>query len=166
MTALAKEVQYIQNPALVAGLIWRYVCGYVEAHRTRDPTPLPLVFLVAPIVLYQQTEAIVAETQRASGLRAFAAKFGKSDFAKQDLLLGINQRALVLRSLTMDALRIALATRLLHLTEATLIPLSVTPAVAGIPKDVRRLLASAQKLGTWSGALTLHEVATTLKVRF
>lgn len=166
MSALTREVRNIQNPALGAGLIWRFVCGYVANHPTRDPAPLPLLFLVLPIVLHEETEEFVSGTQKASGLRLFAAKFGKAENLKQDLLLAIHDRMLALRCLSMESIRLGLATRLLHLDGATVIPLSETQAVAGIQSDVRRLMKSAEKLGAWCGLLTVHEIATVLKVRF
>ena len=166
MDALSKEVRNVQNPALGASLLWRFVCGYSAAHRTREPAPLLLLFLVLPIVLHEQTESFVQGTQKASGLRVFAAKFGKAEHAKQDLLLSINDRMLALRNLSLQSLRLALASRLLHLESARVVPLTETPAAAGVPREVRQLLSSADKLGEWCGALTLHEVATTLRVRF
>ena len=166
MNALTIEVRNIQNPALGAGLIWRFTCGYVASHQTHDPVPLPLMFLVLPILLHEQTEAFVQSTLRASGLRAFAGKFGKSENSKQDLLLAVHDRMLKLRDLSLDSIRLALATRLLHLDSAAVIPLSQTQAAAGIPADIRRMMKNAEKLGAWFGLLTLHEIATTLKVRF
>jgi ABC-three component (ABC-3C) system Middle Component 3 len=166
MSVLGKEVRNIQNPALGAGLLWRYVCGYVSGHPTRNPVPLPLLFLVLPLVFHEQTEYFVHSTQRASGLRTFAAKFARAENSKQDLLLAIHDRMLALRPLTLESFRLALATHLLHLDHSSVIPLSETQAVAGIPVDVRRLLRSAEKIGHWCGALTIHEVATALKVRF
>ncbi len=166
ISVLTNEVRNSQNPALGAGLIWRFVCGYVASHPTHDALPLPLLFLVLPIILHEQTEEFVKSTLQASGLRAFSAKFGKAENSKQDLLLAIHDRMLALRNLSMESIRLALATRFLHLDVATLIPLSQTEAVVGIPSDVRRLMKSAEKLGAWCGQLTLHEIATTLKVRF
>ncbi len=165
MSVLTREVRNIQNPALGAGLVWRFACGYIANHPTHEPVPLPLLFLVLPIVLHQKTEAFVRNTNRISGLRAFAAKFGKSENSKQDLLLAIHDRMLALRNLSMESIRLALATRLLHLDTATVIPLSQTEAIVGIQPDVRSLMNSAQKLGAWCGLLTLHEIANALKVR-
>jgi hypothetical protein len=166
VSALTQEVLNIQNPALGACLLWRFVCGYADSHPTRDHVPLPLSFLVLPIVLHEETEKFVYGTQKTSGLRAFTAKFGKTENSKQDLLLAIHDRMLALRHLSMESIRLALATRLLHLNAATLIPLSETQAAAGIPSDVRRMMKSSEKLGWWCGLLTMHEVSLALKVRF
>lgn len=167
MNSLTREVRNVQNPALGAALLWRFACGYAESHPTRDPTPLPLAFIVLPIEFHERSEKLVAGTQKASGLRAFAAKFGNSDNSMQDVLLAIHARMLALKTLTRQSLQFALSTRLLRLeTTGKLIALSQTHAVAGIPNDVRRLMRSAEKLGNWCGLLTVHEIATILKLRF
>lgn len=167
MKSLSSEVRNVQNPALGAGLLWRFVCGYTKVHPTRGPAPLPLIFIVLPIILHGQIESLVAETREASGLRTFAGKFAKSSNSMQDLLLVIHDRVLVLRDLSWESLRLALATKLLYLdTTAQVIALSETKARAGIPSEVRRLMDSAEKLGTWCGQLTIHEVASILKLQF
>jgi len=167
MNSLTREVRNVQNPALGAGLLWRFACGYIESHPTHDPVSLPLAFIVLPIVFHERSEALVNGTQKASGLRAFAAKFGNSDNSMQDVLLAIHDRMLALKTLSHESLRIALATRLLHLeTTGYLIALSQTRAVAWVPNDIRRLMRSAEKLGHWCSLLTIHEIATTLKLRF
>ena len=166
MSVLTREVQNIQNPALGAGLIWRFTVGYQNGHAAHDPAPLPLLFLVMPVTIHRDTEEHLSGTREVSGLRMFAGKFGKAENSQQDLLLAIHNRMLTLRTLTMESIRLALATRLLHLDNASVIALSTTEAVAGIPTEVRRLLKSAEKLGIWCGQLTMHEVASILKVRF
>jgi hypothetical protein len=165
--ALTQEVNNVQNPALGAGLLWRFSCGYVGAHKTSEPVPLPLLFLVLPILFHEQTSEFVKNTQKASGMRAFTAKFGESKTSKQDLLLAIHDRAIRFRALTTDSLQLALATRLLHLElEGRIVPLSMTAANTGFADETKELIKAAEKLGYWCAFLTLHEIATTLKVRF
>lgn len=166
MKTLSKEVQNVQNPALGAGMVWRFSCGYVASHPTKDPAPLPLLFMVLPIILHQQTAEFVQSTQKASGLRAFAGKFGKTENSKQDLLLAIHDRMIGLRQLSLESIRLAVATRMLQLDAASVLPLSETRAVAGIPLDVRKMMNNSEKLGAWCGVMTMHEIATTLKTRF
>lgn len=162
---LAREAQNVQNPALGAAILWRFCCGYADAHPTGEPPRLPLLFLVLPIVLHQATAELLRRTRVSSGLRAFAAKFGDVAVSKQDLLLQIHERALRWRALTLQSLELAAAGRLLQLLEAgEVVPLSRTKA-RGLPDEVKQLLADAEKLGAWCGQLTLHEVTTTLKVK-
>lgn len=162
---LIREAENVQNPALGAAVIWRFCCGYVGSQVTGDPPPLPVLFVTLPIVLHQATAELLQRTRISSGLRAFAAKFSDSTVSKQDLLLQINDRALRWRSLSLQSIELATAGRLIYLTDAgSAVPLSRTRA-RGLPDEVKQLMADAEKLGTWCGQLTLHEITTTLKVR-
>ncbi len=167
MRTLAQEVRNVQNPALGAGLLWRFACEYTVNHPNHGPVPVPLLFLVLPIVLHAETESVVNSTRKGSGLRACAAKFGRPEKSMQDVLLAVHDRAQALKGLTVESLRLALATRLLFLDAgAAVVPLSLARAAAGIPDETRRLMSSAERLGAWCSQLTMHEVATVLKVRF
>ncbi len=167
MSVLSREVRFTQNPALGASLQWRFACGYGGSHPTAAHTPLPLLFLVVPIVLHEATLSFIAGTQRASGLRACVAKFGESASAKQDVLLAIHDRVRQWRDLSLESLRMALAARLLHLTlEGTVLPLSQTEPISGIPPTIRKLHRASEKLGCWCGQLTLHELSNLLRLRF
>src|SRR5512140_2791047 len=99
MSVLSKEVRFTQNPALGATLQWRFVCGYCQSHPTSSHAPLPLVFLVVPVMLHQPTVTFIAGTQKASGLRACVSKFGEASSVKQDLLLAIHDRVILWRDL-------------------------------------------------------------------
>ena len=162
---LALEAQNIQNPALGAAALWRFCCGYVDAHPVGDSPRLPLLFLVLPIVLHLATSELLRRTRPSSGLRAFAAKFGDSQVSKQDLLLQIHERAVRWRSLSVQSIELAAAGHLIQVSEGgEVIPLSRTKA-RSLPDEVKQLLTDAEKLGAWCGQLTLHEVTTTLKVK-
>jgi hypothetical protein len=162
---LAKEAQNVQNPALGAALVWRFCCGYVETQRVSAPPPLSLLFLVLPIVLHEATSEFVKRTYKSSGLRAFAAKFGDSSVSKQDLLIQIHDRSIRWRKLSLNSVELAVAGRLLKLTDnGDIIPLSRTKA-RGLPDDVKQLMDLAEKLGAWFGELTVHEIVSTLKVK-
>jgi hypothetical protein len=166
MSILASEVRLVQNPALGAVLLWRFVSGYWEGHPHHAPAPLPLTFFILPIVLHEETAAFLRTTQKVSGLRAFAVKFGEAKTSKQDLLLAIHERTKILRGLTLESLQLALSTRLLHLDlNGGVLPLSRTRPRAGVPETVGPLLTGSEKLGHWFSQVTLHEIATTLKLR-
>ncbi|EML5752892.1 hypothetical protein RVW07_000236 [Citrobacter freundii] len=162
---LAREVQNVQNPALGAALIWWFCCGYVETHRISSPPPLPFLFLVLPIILHQETSDFVKRTNKSSGLRAFAAKFGDSSVSKQDLLFQIHERSIRWRQLSLQSIELAVASNILKLQdEGDVIPLSKTKP-RGLPEEVKTLINLAEKLGSWFAELSVHEVLTTLKVK-
>jgi hypothetical protein len=164
---LADEIRNVQNPALGAALLWRFTCGYTQHHSAAGHAPLHLLFLVLPITLHKQTFEFLSSTQTATGLRAFAAKFGESRNAKQDLLLAIHDRAALLRPLTLESLRIAVRSNLIRVRpSATVMPLSESETKAGTTDLTRPLLSGAFKLGAWCARLSLHEVATILKIRY
>ena len=125
------------------------------------------MFLVLPLTLHQQTFHFLSRTQTATGLRAFAAKFSEYKNSKQDLLLAIHDRTAALRPLTLESLRIAVRSRLVLVRpDATVMPLSQTETKAGATDLTRPLLTGATKLGIWCADLSLHEIATVLKIRF
>ncbi|WP_394546852.1 three component ABC system middle component [Pantoea ananatis] len=162
---LTREAQNVQNPALGAALLWHFCCGYVETHRVSSPPPLLFLFLVLPILLHQDTSDFVKRTYKSSGLRAFAAKFGDSSISKQDLLFQIHERSIRWRQLSLRSIELAVAGNLLKLQDdGDVIPLSKTKA-RGLSDEVKALMDLAQKLGSWFGELTVHEVVTTLKVK-
>ena len=166
MSILSQEVRATQNPALGAAILWRFVCGYNLAHKERAFVKLPLVFPVLPMVLHEQTRETIEGTQKASGLRAFVAKYSDSKNARQDMLLSIHERTKVLQPLTWESLQIGFSTRLLRLEKTgDLIPLSLTPP-RGMPPSADKLFRSAEKMGIWFSALSIHEVSTLLRIRF
>lgn len=164
---LAQEVRNVQNPGLGAMLLWRFAIGYSSSNRTSEPAPLPVLFLVLPILLHERTRDHLRSTRGASGLRAFTSKFGEASNAQQDLLVAVHDRALRLRSLSLESLSIAHATKLISIrSDGHVIALTRTAPRVGVPQSVQQLMKDAEKLGNWCGELTLHEVGVALKVAF
>ena len=168
MYTLSQETQYVQNPALGAMLLWRFAVGYERGSRTASPTPIPLLFLVLPVTLHEETVQFVTSTREASALRAFAGKFSESRTSKSDLLLAIHRRSLGMRRLTMDSLALATISSLISLdcSAGMATSLSSSPVKAGIPASVRSMLRGAERLGVWCSTISLHEVSVILKVGF
>lgn len=165
ITSLNREARFVQNPALGASLVWRFACGYSGKSVTSDSPPLPLVFLVLPLLLHQDTLEMIAGTR--AGLQAFADKFSQSENVQTDILLDIHARAINYRSLTLASLRVAIGAKLVSVIRDSgkVIALSsVSPS--GVPASVKPLLANADKFGAWCSELTLYEIGTTLKVAF
>lgn len=158
------EVQAIQNPALGAVLLWRFACGYSPESSTNG-TPIPLAFVVLPLILHARSAKKVAGTLAGSGLRKFESKL--NDDEGGDVLLSLQPRMLAMRNLSMRSLRIGIRTGLLTLVadEAVLWPRSrsAPPTVA---KPIGNLAKSAEKLGSWCQSLSLFEVGGLLKVEF
>jgi len=163
VTPLLNEVQAMQNPALGAVLIWRFACGYSPKRENGRGIPVPLAFLVLPVVLHGRTRAGVDSTNLASGFRKFEDKFEEH----ADLLLAINHRTFAMRPLSLRSVSIALAAGLLTLLpeQAALWPRTYARA-AGATNSMVGLMKAAEKLGTWCAQLSLFEVSGILRVEF
>jgi hypothetical protein len=157
----------VQNPALGGVLLWRFTCGYVDQHKTSNHPPIPLLFIVLPVLFHRETFEVLKSTNRATGLHGFADKFSRTNLAKSDVLLGIQTRAASWRSLTWESLRLGIQSRLVTVTRSagTVIPVTTT-AARGVPQSIRPLVTNAEKLGAWCSELSLFEIGTILKVGF
>jgi hypothetical protein len=163
MTRLLSEVQAMQNPALGAVLIWRFACGYSPQNEAHDGVPLPLAFVVLPVVLHERTREEVSSTRLSSGAHKFEEKFK----GRGDVLFALNQRAIEMRRLSLRSVRHALASGLVTLIadRGTLWPRSYTkPPVDA--KSVAELLGAAEKLGSWCRLVSVYEISGILRVEF
>jgi hypothetical protein len=168
MGVLGREIRAVQNPAMGATLIAAATKGFTDASDVHAGMPLPLAFLVLPIVLHPDTYRFVAGTLRKSGLRYFADKFGQTKNAKSDVLLAIQRRALSLRPITFESLDLMLQARLavLDYKKAELSTTALLTEVIGNIGAETDLHRDSEKLGHWFGALTPFELSTILKVAF
>jgi len=168
MAILNKEVRAVQNPALGSVLIWRAASSYQKSHATGSFMPLPLAFLVLPVLFHEETSALVAGTRTASGLRKLTEKFCSSEESKTDLLLAVGGRAITMRELTWESILLAVTSNMLSLDtgKGTLMSLSETPLISGVPHPIRPMLSNAEKLGAWFSGLTLYEIGLQMQVTF
>lgn len=158
------EPEIVQNPALGAYMIWQFSLGF-QAEDARL-APLPLAFLVLPLLLHRRTLEMIGSTRKSSGLALFAAKLGE----ERENLLAVHERALLLRSLTLQSVAMGSRAKLLTVDYAAaavranaLEPKSKKPA---LPERIKGVAGAAEKLGHWFCKAGLHQVATTLRVEF
>lgn len=168
MPVLNQEVLNIQNPALGAFLLWRFAHGYDRGSGVNSPTPFPLLFIVLPVVMHEETFQLVSSTREGSGLRKFTGKFSESKFQKRDVLLSLHNRCKQMRNLTMESLTAAISSNLISIDQKTAhaISLSSSSPKVGIPISIRPMIRCAERLGVWCSNVSLHEVSVILKVEF
>ena len=154
----------MHNAALGSVLIWRFSCGYTPQGQSHG-TPLPLLFLVLPILLHEATASRVAGTLAGSGLRKFEEKFAAQGAG--DVLMSLQPRAVAMRDLTLRSIRVALAGGLVTLVgdRAAVWPRSYSSPPEA-QKAIVSLMRGAEKLGEWMQDLTLFEVSGILNVEF
>jgi hypothetical protein len=159
------ELDIVQNPAIGAYVIWQFALGYKE--QGAEAAPFPLAFLVLPCLLHRQTFEEIGSTRKASGLPLFAAKFDK----EREILMGIHNRALQLRPLSLQSIGVASTSKLvridyenaaLHAYPLDLLGVRKPP----IPERLKGFGSAADKLGFWFSKLGLPQIASTLRVDF
>ncbi|MCA1050987.1 DUF6521 family protein [Priestia aryabhattai] len=167
MGVLSKEIQIIQNPALGAMILKCFTEGYISSEK-EDSLPFPLLFIVLPMVFHNDTLSYLNSTRRPSGLRALVNKMSDSKESKRDIVLDIHERADKMKKLTLDALRIALATELLELDskQAKVKVSHKRIDKSAIIKSNSKMFKSSEKLGFWCSQLNMQEISMILKVGF
>ncbi|MGG2399849.1 three component ABC system middle component [Pseudomonas sp. SH1-B] len=157
-----EDIYLVQNPALGAALVWRFVEAYAPKAAGRLPA-LPLLFIILPIIYRKELRDVAASTQLSSGLRLFAGKFKK----EQEILHGIQTRILLLKELSLSSISIALQCGLINIDTRTAEASSLRQKAPRIDvDDIKHMMRSAEKLGHWCKDLTLQEVQAILRIKF
>ena len=162
MNTMNKEVYYVQNPALGAVILWRFICGYYN--KGKDFTPFPLLFIVLPIVFREDLREVIETTQKKSGLSKVSEKLFKGKSINE--LYTINNTAIDLRKLSLDSIRIGIACGLFNVNMETALVYPLIETNKRLSAETNRILAASEKLGVWCSEMTLLEICNWLKVRF
>lgn len=166
MSRLSKEFCNVQNPALGAYIISKFAIGYVNVNYCF--VPLPLVFIVLPMIFKSEIVDFIISTQKGSGLRGFSEKFIEKKNLKNDLVVQIQTQSQKYKLLTMESLQLAMAKNLIMLQDnAYLIPMEdIIKEFKCSSDEITRIAKAAEKLGIFCAQLSLAEVSQILKVRF
>ena len=161
MGNLVKEFYNIQNPALSAYLLSRFSLGYMEENQ--DMAPMPLLFIVLPMMYKKEIVDFIASTQKKSGLRFFEKKN-----SNKDLILQIKNTSQRYKVMTLEAIGIGMSGKLFEIQkDAYVLPLEDNiSSFKTKSKELEKMGKAAEKLGIWCSRLTLMEISQILKVRF
>jgi Family of unknown function (DUF6521) len=159
------ELEIVQNPAIGAFLIWNFTLGYQEDGA--EIVPLPLAFLVLPMLLHRSTLEAVISTRKASGLTLLAAKFDK----EREILMELHGRAVQLRPLSLQSIGMAAASRLLRIDHESAMLHGYPPDLLSIrkptlPERLKGFPVAAEKVGYWFSKLGIPQIASTLRIDF
>ena len=120
------------------------------------------------MVLHEGTRDIILGTQPSSGLRFFTEKFATPQVAQSDALATLQRRIEVTRKLTMESMQMMLGCGLLALDPeaGSLLASKARGSPQQIPESMDPLMKAARRVGRWTSALTVYEVAATLRLAF
>ena len=166
MGDLVKEFYNIQNPALSAYLLSRFSLGYMKENQ--NMAPMPLLFIVLPMMYKKEIVDFIESTRVKSGLRFFADKFTEKKNSNKDLILQIQNNSQRYKIMTLEAIGVGMAGKLFDIQkDAYVLPLEDNIISFKIKsKDLEKMGKAAEKLGIWCSELTLMEISQILKVRF
>ncbi len=162
MSVINKEIYYVQNPAIGAAILWRFICGYYKDEKKL--VPFPLLFVVLPITFREDLCGVITSTQKRSGLSKVSEKLFKEKTNNE--LYTINNASIDLRPLTLDAIRVGIACGLFDVDYETALVYPLVETSKRMTVEVNRLFNAAEKLGGWCSEMSLIEICKWLKVRF
>ncbi len=157
------DIYAVQNPALGAVVIWRFVCGYYSVDTSM--VPFPLLFIVLPIIYNEELRDVIKSTRASSGLSKVSEKLIQKKI--NDSLYAINTVANELKLTSLQAIGIANDTKLISvdIPNAYVFPVMTTKAPEGRSIEVKTMYTTAERLGQWCAELPLAEICRRLKVR-
>lgn len=160
---MSNEVYMVQNPAIGAAILWRFICGYKD--KRGELTPFPLLFIVLPIIFKEELRNRITSTQKRKGLSKMSEKLFEDQ--RNDELYSINDMALDFRQLTLDSFNVGSVSNLFQLKFDEALVYPVETRVKNIFSiDTVNLLKAAEKLGVWCAESSMLEICEWLKVRF
>lgn len=164
MDELNREIYLVQNPAIGAAILWRFVCGYYDADNNSREIPIPLLFIVLPIIFREDLREVIESTYKSSGLQKVSEKLFATK--RTDLLCSLQDSAEQYKYITLSAINIAIGAKLISISCKTALVMPIQVKSSKLTISSEKLLKSSEKLGVWCSALSLHEISTLLKVRF
>ena len=159
-----REIYLVQNPAIGAAILWRFVCGYYDNEIESREVPFPLLFIVLPIIFREDLRDVISSTRIATGLQKVSEKLFANK--QMDLFLSIQSSAEHYKETTLSAINIAVGANLISVSSKTALVMPIQTKTSKTPKSSENLLKQSEKLGAWCSSLNLHEISSLLKVRF
>ncbi|TIO74852.1 MAG: hypothetical protein E5X74_32440 [Mesorhizobium sp.] len=117
-------------------------------------------FLVLPLVLHGPTMRVIRSTNQSSGLAKFVSKLAE----ERERLFAVHDRALAMRSLTLESMAAGISTKLLSVDYDTAAVRSNEVKPPSPPDRLKHHVASAEKLGRWLARLPSNQGFSLLQV--
>lgn len=157
------EAQLVQNIALGAVLIWRFLAIHSQASKTG--CRFPLCFMVLPILFHHATRDAAISTYPSSPLSKFVEKFE----GRREELLALHDRMLAMKALSQRSIQLALERRLIAVLPEDALVIAFHTAKypkSLVPESLRPMIRASEKLGGWLGPHDLAHISNQLRVFF
>jgi hypothetical protein len=157
---LTAEARLVQNPAVGAVALWAFVTQFAESHSLHRGPVLPLCLPVLPLVLNREASAALHARHFDGGLELALVEH-------RAIIAGLQERMEAMTDQSMRALDLAFAARLLDYEGATgeLVSCRKTPPMTTLEgSDLRKITATARRLGHWFAVMQLPRVFSLLSI--
>ena len=156
------EQRVIQNTGLAAEALWHAVQEAHAAKGRAEGVPLPLAFLVLPLVYHQRTaEILAAKTQSGALFKALSED--------REIIVGLQARMQAMSNRTWQGLSIAFHTGLIQLDQdrdRQLLPGRRSAPVVHSSHEVKTVLNAAKRVGYAFAEMSIVQLSTHLNIRF
>lgn len=158
------EIERIQNPALGAIILWKFIDAYNENQKVYDKRLLELIFMILPITYNEEICNYVKTTRRSSGLNKVIEKMMNDK--KIDYIYQISDNIQAMRELTIQSIQIAVASKLITINKQLELKNNFCKKLPKNYEKIKNFIDVSQKLGEWFSKMNIYEIEQILKVRF
>ncbi len=158
---IEKEVYYVQNPALGASILWKFVSGYYK--KEHQAVPFPILFIVLPVIFRNDLCTLISRTRKSSGLSKISEKLFNTRSTNE--LYTINNVAIELRPLTLKSIQIGCDCDLFKIDFDTALVYPTLESRTNFADDINLMLEASEKFGVWCSEMSINELCKMLKVR-
>lgn len=149
----------VQNPAFGSLLLWSFGRSF-QAEKVGELVPVNSCFLILPLTLHAATLELIRTTNQSSGLAKFVSKLTEN----RECLYAVHDRALAMRSLTLESIASAISSQLIHLDYETGLIRANEAKPPTPPERLKYHVSGAEKLGRWFARLPQGQVFSLLQV--
>ena len=140
--------------------MWAFVTQFTESHAAHGGPVLPLCLPVLPLALNREATAALHARHFDGGLELALAEH-------RAIIAGLQERIEAMTDQSMRALDLAFAAKLLSYDAVTgeLLSCRKTPPMTGAEgSDLRKIMATARRLGHWFAVMQLSRVFALLSI--
>ncbi|MFA7275862.1 MAG: three component ABC system middle component [Pseudobdellovibrionaceae bacterium] len=171
------EERLILNSLLGSQLIWQSTKAYQETHMQKKGIPLPILFLILPLVFHEDTEALIKNMKTTTVLPQVTQHPTKAVDGKSikglDILLGLEERCIDYSGITWESINIALSAKFINKAQEKNENFLSFDAIKDLPKDIQPLsgtssadmLKAAKRLGAWFSKQDIPSTLSILRVQ-
>lgn len=156
------EREVSQNLVLASWALWGAALRYDQELKSERGIPFAHMFIVLPLAFHQQSASIIKNKTMKEG------SFYRALADNRTLMVGLQQRVQNYSDITMKALNLSFASKLLLLDKDSL---EISPGRKTLPEgnpeqDVKTIINASKRIGYWLSVTDFSVLCNILRVRF